>query len=167
MSCNFCADSCCQHGVDVSVVERDRILAHAHELTPRVGLPPSDWFESSTTADADFPGGAATRTAVVNGRCVFLRRDSRGCLLHSLSLENGADYHDLKPIVSTLFPVTFGNGELLCSDELMDSSLVCTGDGPTAYEMARAELAYYFGDEMVAELDRLAVSDLRSQKDRS
>ena len=68
MRCDFCADACCEHGVDVSVVERDRILARAAEITPRVGLDPSAWFEPTTTDDADFPGGAATRTTVVNGR---------------------------------------------------------------------------------------------------
>ncbi len=146
------------HGVDVSVVERDRILARAGELAPRVGRAPSEWFEAATTADADFPGGAATRTTVVNGRCVFLRRDARGCLLHAVSLEQAHDYHLLKPMVSALFPVTFGDGALLCSDELTEGSLVCAGDGPTAYEMARAELAYYFGDDLVAELDRLAIT---------
>ncbi len=157
MSCGFCADACCQHGVAVSVVERDRILARAAELEPIVGAPSSTWFEPSLTGDEDFPGGAATRTTVVNGRCVFLQRGSRGCTLHALSLETKDDYHLLKPMVSTLFPVTFGGGALLASEELVDGSLVCAGEGPTAYEMARAELAWYFGDELVAELDRLAV----------
>ena len=59
-------------------------------------------------------------------------------------------------MVSSLFPVTFGGGALLCSDELHDGSLVCAGAGPTAYEMARGELAYYFGDELVVELDGMA-----------
>ena len=153
MRCGFCADSCCQHGVDVSIVERDRILARAPEIEARVAIPPSEWFERAFTDDADFPGGAATRTTVVDGRCVFLRRDARGCILHALSLDTGADYHLLKPIVSALFPVTFGAGVLRCSDELEDASLICAGEGPTAYEMARAELKYYFGDELVAELD--------------
>ena len=58
--------------------------------------------------------------------------------------------------MSTLFPVTFGDGALLCSEELTDASLVCAGEGPTAYEMARAELRHYFGDALVAELDALA-----------
>jgi Fe-S-cluster containining protein len=156
MSCGFCADACCQHGVDVSVVERDRILARAHELVPLVGRDSSEWFEPLVTLDADFPGGAASRTTVVDGRCVFLSRTTRGCVLHAISLETNADYHLLKPMVSALFPVTFGGGALLCSDELADGSLICSGEGPTAYEMARAELSYYFGDELVAELDSMS-----------
>jgi hypothetical protein len=110
------------------------------------------------TADPDFPGGAATRTAVVDGRCVFRQRDARGCSLHAFALARGEDYHDLKPMVSALFPVTFGDGALVCSEELVEGSLICAGEGPTAYEMARDELGYYFGSELVAELDRLATT---------
>jgi hypothetical protein len=54
--------------------------------------------------------------------------------------------------------VTFGDGVLFCSEELVDGSLVCAGTGPTAYDMAREELAYYFGAELVAELDVFAQS---------
>jgi len=153
LQCGFCGDACCSHGVDVSVRERDRILARAHELEPLVGLPPTHWFDPRVTKDADFPGGAATRTTIVDGACVFLRRGSRGCMLHAFALSAGEDYHAIKPMVSALFPVTFGDGVLLCSEELYDGSLVCGGAGPTAYEMARGELAHYFGEELVRELD--------------
>lgn len=156
LRCTFCEDACCEHGVDVSVVERDRILTRAAEIQPRVNVRPDAWFAPVITKDHDFPGGATTRTAVVNGRCVFHNREARGCLLHGLSLESNTDYHELKPMVSALFPVTFGEGALVCSEELAEGSLVCAGDGPTAYAMARSELAYYFGDALVSELDRLA-----------
>ena len=157
MQCGFCADACCQHGVDVSVVERDRILARAVEIEARLGVGREDWFDGTVSDDGDFPGGGATRTTVRGGRCVFLSQGSRGCTLHALSLEQGRDYHDLKPMVSSLFPVTFGGEMLFCSDELEDGSLVCAGDGPSAYEMARAELLYYFGEGLVAELDAIAL----------
>ncbi len=158
MRCGFCADGCCQHGVDVSVLERDRILARADEIAPRVGVPAAEWFEPKLTRDGDFPGGAATRTRVVNDRCVFLSRESRGCVLHALSLDAGEDYHALKPMVSSLFPVTFGGETLFCSEELLDGTLICAGDGPTAYAMARGELEFYFGNELVAELDLMAAA---------
>jgi hypothetical protein len=161
-SCSFCHDGCCNHGVDVSIVERDRILARADELEPRLGVARTEWFVSDVTADADFPGGAATRTAVRDGSCIFRLKGARGCALHAFALERGDDYHAIKPMVSTLFPVTFGDGALLCSDELGDGSLVCAGEGPTAYEMARAELRHYFGDDLVAELDELASREGKS-----
>jgi Fe-S-cluster containining protein len=161
MACSHCGDACCNHGVDVSVRERDRILARADQLEPLVGVPRAEWFGTQVVRDDDFPGAAATRTTVVNGTCVFRQRGARGCLLHAVALQAGEDYHDIKPMVSTLFPVTFGDGALLCSEELYDGSLVCGGSGPTAYEMARDELAYYFGSDLVSELDRRAV-DARS-----
>ena len=156
LSCGFCADACCEYGVDVSVMERDRILAHAPALAMHVPADPSTWFVGPTEPDQDFPGGASTRTGVSEGRCVFLRRAGRGCLLHAVSLELAIDYHVLKPMVSALFPLTFHSGVLLCSDEVEEGTLVCAGDGPTVFAMARPELAYYFGEELVQELDRLA-----------
>lgn len=158
MACGFCGDSCCQHGVDVAVVERDRILAAADALEAVVGTPREAWFVAGVVEDADFPGGAATRTAVVDGACVFRLAHARGCALHAHALRLGADYHAIKPMVSTLFPVTFGDGALWCSEELVDGTLSCAGDGPTAYEMARPELGFYFGAELVAELDALALT---------
>jgi hypothetical protein len=142
--------------VDVALAERDRILAHADLLEPLVGRPRADWFVETVLRDDDFPGGGATRTAIVDGSCVFRRRDERGCALHGFALDRGEDYHAIKPMVSALFPLTFGAGALLCSEELTDGSLICAGEGPTAYEMARSELEYYFGGALVAELDRLA-----------
>ena len=140
------------------MAERDRILAHADLLEPIVALPRAHWFVEHVVPDDDFPGGGATRTAIVNGGCVFLRRDARGCALHGFALERGEDYHAIKPMVSALFPVTFGSGALICSEELADGSLICAGEGPTAYEMARSELEYYFGGALVTELDLLAGS---------
>jgi hypothetical protein len=144
--------------VDVSVQERDRILAHADILEPLIGLPRERWFRELVVEDPDFPGGAATRTNVVGDGCVFLQRGARGCTLHALALSRGEDYHALKPMVSALFPVTFGEGSLICSEELVDGSLVCAGEGPTAYEMAREELNHYFGSDLIAELDAIAQS---------
>ena len=156
LHCGFCRDACCEHGVDVSLDERDRILSHADGLEPMIGLPAEHWFVPVSVRDEDFSGGASTRTAIVNGSCVFLRRGTRGCTLHAFALERGVDYHAVKPMVSALFPVTFGEGALLCSDELAGGSLVCAGEGPTAYEMARSEIGHYFGAELVSELDALA-----------
>jgi hypothetical protein len=156
MRCGFCRDACCTHGVDVAIVERDRILARAPEIESLVGVPRERWFAAPLVDDADFPGGRSARTAVVDGACVFLRRDARGCLLHAATLASGEDYHVLKPMVSALFPVTFDAGTLLCSNELRDGSLVCAGDGPSAYDMARGELGYYFGAALVVELDAAA-----------
>ncbi len=58
-------------------------------------------------------------------------------------------------MVSTLFPAHLRDGLLLASDEAIDGSLVCSGQGPAIYDGAREELAYYFGGALVAELDSI------------
>jgi hypothetical protein len=93
------------------------------------------------------------RTRVENGRCVFLNRAGRGCLIHAFCLERDMDYHDLKSMVDCLFPVTFAGDVLCAADEVTDGELVCMNQGPSLYRGARAELAYYFGDACVAALD--------------
>lgn len=154
-SCDFCFDACCHHGVDVDVENMRRILAQGEPLEHYVGRPAGDWFEDGVEPDGEFPGGASTRTRVYGGGCVFLRPHGRGCLLHSYSLERGLDYHDLKPLVSALFPLTFEDGVLCPATEVEDGSLVCLTNGPTLYQGMKDELRYYFGAGLVTELDGL------------
>lgn len=153
LQCGFCHDWCCSHGVDVELPRVEAIMRHAADLEAYLGVPRRRWFEPDLERDPDFPGGAARRTRVEDGACVFLNRAGRGCRLHAFCGERGLDYHDLKSMVDCLFPVTFA-GDLLCAaDEVTDGELVCMNQGPTLYRGARGELAYYFGDACVAALD--------------
>ena len=155
MACAFCKDSCCSYGVDIDVENVERILALAEDFDAFVGVPRSRWFTDRTWKDAEFPGGAQKRTRVKDGACVFLDREKRGCKIHAYCLANDIDYHQLKPLISTLFPITFEGGALVASGELEDGSLVCSGEGPVLYDGVRAELIYYFGEDFVAELDEI------------
>lgn len=151
-----CRDACCSHGVDVDEANVARILAHADALERFTGIPRERWFRDDVVADREFPSGAHRRTRVENGACVFLDRDGRGCRVHAFCVAEGLDYHVLKPLVSTLFPLTFDEGLLHPSDEVHDRSLVCLDDArPTLYRGVRGELAYYFGEALVLELDAL------------
>ncbi len=96
------------------------------------------------------------RTRVAGGTCVFLNRESRGCLIHSFAIEQGIDYHELKPMVDCLFPISFYEDVLCPADEVCEDSLICLGPGPTLYEGLRGELSYYFGGEFVRALDAVA-----------
>jgi hypothetical protein len=158
MSCTFCHDSCCSYGVDIDVENVGRILALDGDFEAHVGVRRNKWFTSQRWRDPEFPGGAQARTRVSNGACVFLDRKNRGCKIHSYCIEKGIDYHQLKPLVSILFPLTFEGGALVASGELEDKSLVCADQGPTAYEGVRAELAWYFGEAFVEELDAIRSS---------
>ncbi len=155
LDCSFCHDWCCQFGVDADDWHVGRILAHAAELEAFTSIARDRWFAREVEDDPDAPGGRMWRTAVVDGRCVFLARAGRGCRLHSFCLERGIDPHDLKPLVDGLFPLTYEAGVLCPADEALDGTLVCLETGPTLYRGVRESLRYYFGDELVTELDRI------------
>jgi hypothetical protein len=155
MDCTFCHDSCCAYGVDVDARTVERLLAHADELEQVVGVGRERWFAGEYDTDPDIPGGRSTRTAVIDGACVFLNRQGRGCLIHKFCLDRGIDVHDLKPMIAALFPVSFDYGLLHANLEIRDRSLICLNTGPTLYRSARADIEYYFGAELVAELDAM------------
>lgn len=155
LQCGYCKDSCCQYGADADAVTVARVEALADEIEAYTGIARSRWWTQSWNEDREFPGGRQTRTRVEDGACVFLNRRGRGCMLHSFALSRGMDYHEPKPLVCSLFPVTFDGGLLHPSNEIADGSLQCIGDGPTLYQGVRGEIEWYFGAELRAELDSL------------
>ena len=157
-ACSFCQDACCQYGVDVEQDTVDRILARADALEKYLGVPREEWFHEGLEEDPEMPGGGMRQTRVRDGSCVFHDPKGRGCRLHRFAVENGLDYHEIKPMVSTLFPITFAEGELVPSDEVEDGTLICVDQGPTLFEGLRDELRFYFGDAFVAELSELAAN---------
>jgi hypothetical protein len=158
MACTFCHDACCAYGVDIDVENMARLKALGPDFAQAVGAAPDEWFESEIAEDLEFPGGASGRTAVRDGACIFLDREKRGCKVHAYALQTGIDYHLLKPLVSTLFPVTFSEGVLCVSDEILTGDLVCMNQGQVVYDGARGELAHYFGTGFVSEIDALRES---------
>src|SRR5262249_1567980 len=111
-------DACCQHGADVDLAEKDRILAHAGKVASvlaQAWRDPARWFDlSEPDEDPDFPSGIAVRTAVSGpdeaSGCVFLQHDARGCALHLVD-------PGIKPAVCRLYPLAFGDGLLGLSDD--------------------------------------------------
>ena len=160
MSCTFCHDSCCQYGATVEEPKARVLLALADELEPYVGIPRSEWFLDDTWwNDRDYPGGRYTRTEIRDtargDRCAFINTDGRGCLLHKFALERDISVHDIKPMACNLFPVLWDSGTLIVPEEIADRTLVCIDQGPTLYRSARNDLKYYFGPDLIAELDEL------------
>ncbi len=160
MARGFCKEFCGSYGGEIDVENGERILALGEDFDAVGGVPRANWFTKRTGKDPEFPGGVQKRTHVMDDACVFLDREKRGCKIHAYSLANGIDYHQLKPLVSTLFPITFEGGALVASGELEDGSLVGSGGGPVLYDGVRGELAYYFGEAFVAELDAMRASAL-------
>jgi hypothetical protein len=156
MACNFCDDQCCTYGVDIDLGNAMRLAALGDDFSARIVAPRAEWFGNEVLEDAEFPTGRYLRTRAVGGKCVFRNPSGRGCAIHAYAIDKGIDYHELKPLVSTLFPTTFEHGVLVASSEVHDRSLACAGQGPSVYQGARDELKYYFGDAFIAELDALS-----------
>ena len=157
--CLFCNDSCCSFGVCVDLENVRRIETTADRLETYLDIPRDQWFTGQYVIDPEVPGGSYTRTRVINGACVFLNRSGRGCRLHAFCLTEGLDYQQLKPMFSSLFPVTTEAGLLRPSEEIGDESLACLNGGLSLYRGAREVLLYYYGEGLVQELDHLELGD--------
>jgi Fe-S-cluster containining protein len=170
MDCTTCGDSCCQYGADIEINRIHAIEAIADDLEADLGVPRDWWFRTEPEdvgilADADYPGGHYTRTGIQElpaGRgiysgdaCVFLDPAGRGCRLHRFALARGIDVHTIKPMVCIVFPIYFTQGMLHPAIEFEHQDLVCAGTGESIYRGVRDDLAYYFGDAFVAELDAI------------
>ncbi len=172
LECTFCHDSCCQYGADIEMPRVRALEKYQHELEQYLGVPRSEWFREDPEdigiiPEPEYPGGEYTRTAVVElprnrspiheEACVFVDPVGRGCRIHRFAIEKGIDVHDIKPMVCLFFPLCHGEGELRPAIEFELEDLVCQGEGKTIYEASRVEVLYYFGEELVAELDQLAL----------
>jgi Fe-S-cluster containining protein len=167
MDCTFCHDLCCQYGATVEMPLKEAILARAEELEPVIGRPSSEWFDDEFQEDSDYAGGGYVRTRVYDGRCVFLNRKGRGCLLHSHALTHGIPVHEIKPLACNLFPIGWGDGALTVPPEIDERELICLGPGPTLYRSARADVLYYYGSELIQELDSMEAEELAKVGSRS
>ena len=106
-------------------------------------------------------GSAAEgRGGSIDGGCVFLSHDRRGCAIHRASLENGWDFRGTKPHVCRLFPLTYTTDAIMISDDYTDYSCASVPDAPTLYRGARDLLGEIFGAELVAKLDALEAQTL-------
>lgn len=174
MDCTFCHDACCQYGVDTEIPRLAELEKVRPELEAYLGVPRAEWFREApddfgVLDEPEYPGGQYTRTQVVDlppGRsphnesaCVFLdpAPGGRGCRIHRFALERDIDVHTIKPMICLLFPVSFNRGALCPAYEFdCDDELVCEGHGAPLYQSSRPDILWYFGPDLVAELDALA-----------
>jgi hypothetical protein len=162
MSCRFCGDQCCENGVDVDRDNAIRLASLGDAFERYVGVPKDSWFAGDPTADDEFPSRFYLRTRVSGTHCVFHDAGTRGCKIHAWCLRQGLDHRTLKPMVSLLFPVTFEQGALVPSTEVLDESLVCSGSGDSLYDGARDEIRFFFGPSLLDELDDVQASVIAS-----
>ncbi|MGL6097427.1 MAG: YkgJ family cysteine cluster protein [Fimbriiglobus sp.] len=171
MDCTFCHDACCQYGADTELPRVAELEKYQAELEAYLGVPRAEWFREDpddfgVLDEPEYPGGKYTRTQVVElpaGRsphaewaCVFLDPVGRGCRIHRFAFERGIPVHEIKPMVCLLFPVSVSDAVLGPAYEFdIEGELVCAGHGVPLYGSARPDLEYYFGPELIAELDAM------------
>ena len=158
MKCDFCNDICCSYGVDIDITNIERLMKHKDAIEKYTNIKAENWFTNHFVYDDEYPGGKYTRTKVENNSCIFLDRNNRGCLIHSYCVNNNLDFHELKPLIGCLFPLTFAKGLLQPSNEIKEKSLKCLNQGITLYEGTKNDLCYYFGQELINELDNLKIT---------
>ena len=162
-------DACCQYGCDVDLTERDAILAKRDAIAAVLAPDARDvpWFDASNPEeDLDTPSGVVVRTAVHRDGCVFLAHDKRGCAIHRAALEQGWDYRGTKPSICRLFPLTYGEGAIMVSDDYPDYSCAYEPNAPTLYRVARAALGELFGPDLVRAMDDAEALVLAAQPKR-
>lgn len=147
-------DACCQYGCDVDLGEREAILRHADGIRALLRPDARDarWFDTEEWPVEDYPSGAAVRTEVLHGGCVFLAHDRRGCVIHRASLEQGWDLRGVKPAVCRLFPLSYDGDAIVISEDYPDYSCATAG-GPTLYRFTRDTLGDLFGPQLLVALD--------------
>jgi Fe-S-cluster containining protein len=147
-------DACCQYGCDVDLLERAAIEQRADEI--RALLRPEvrhlRWFDPEEELDTDYPSGRVVRTEVVDGGCIFLAHDRRGCAIHRASVEGGWDLSGVKPAICRLFPLSYEDDAIVIADEYPEYSCAHV-EGPSLYRITRSALADIFGEALVAAMD--------------
>lgn len=161
-SMSNCRGRCCADGVELDIIERDRILEHAHLIQPHMDETqdrnPANWF-TKTHPDPDFPSGECDTTALKESGCVFLNKDGY-CVVQIAESKAPAGFGYLKPFFCRAFPVVILNSTLCIDDEQCPEEHKCCGpvkSGPqTILDICSFELEYVLGADGLAELRKMA-----------
>jgi Fe-S-cluster containining protein len=160
-------DACCQYGCDVDLGERAQILARTGEIRAllRDDAKHARWFDDIEEADPDYPSGRVVRTEVLDGGCIFLAHDRRGCAIHRAALDGGWSLHGVKPAICRLFPLSYESDTIVIADEYAEYSCAHV-EGPTLYRITRDALADVFGEALVVAMDAAEAQALASEPRR-
>ncbi|MBN1409219.1 MAG: hypothetical protein JW969_00145 [Spirochaetales bacterium] len=153
-----CADICCSGGSTMDIATFNKLLPY------RSDFPSIPWDDFNFEPDECSPGNTGCYTLFDNGICMFQNPGARGCSIHTYCLNNALDFRELKFFTCCMFPCEVNRLEniphvLTAGYELrMDGfSLPCRDTGQsTVYATARETIGYYYGQELLDELDRLA-----------
>ena len=158
-SMSNCNASCCQNGVMVDLLERDKILENAdlirQHMEPEQEHDANRWFDADDEQDEDFPSGRAIGTQANDRGCIFLMRDGR-CVLQFVAAEQGISKHTLKPFYCFAFPVTVVSGVLTIDDPDFTNRPECCsmtpGGSRSVLEVCAEEFEFVLGSQGMKEL---------------
>jgi hypothetical protein len=146
-----CTSVCCEGGVYVDIVERDRILEFQDIIKKHMdATQPQDtglWFEASEHEDADFPSGRCIGTEEYGGKCAFLDCNGR-CSIQVAATAEGLDRWAWKPFFCILFPIEV-SGNIVCFDPMQQGEQPCCTIRPDfsipLFRACRDELVHLLG----------------------
>lgn len=165
---SLCRGQCCRLGVDVDLLERDRILTNHRLIVSQMDAgqitDASQWFGEEFD-DPDFPSTKAVSTELANGACVFLNPEGL-CVLHRAESQAPSTAGTLKPFFCRAYPLCLNFGVLTLDHQQSPGETACCGpvtDGPlTIFDVCDFELEFVLGKDGSSELRRLS-SDKKSQ----
>jgi len=161
-SISNCRGCCCREGVDVDIVERDRILANARLVQAQMDAGQerhrASWF-GEPFEDPDFPSGRAASTRLHGGTCTFADGDGL-CVLHKVESLGRPGVGELKPFYCRAYPLSIVEGTLVLDDKPCPGQATCCGAAETGtlsiFELCAFELEFVLGAEGVRDLRQLA-----------
>ena len=147
-----CKDVCCSEGVLMDSRAFNELLKYKDE--PEFAGIDFDYpFAEDTLAS----GGLGHDSRVVNGSCTFRDWKNRGCLIHGFANKIGRDFREIKFFYCSLFPADVEHTEMLTIGKILrrPGYLDCSKGTSTVYKVSRPDIEYYYGKELIAELDGL------------
>jgi hypothetical protein len=156
-----CSNVCCIGGGFMDIIAFNKLKDHL-DKDP---LNKYDWTGYNFENDPYYPGGQGCYTKFDDTEgCFYKNREGMGCVIHSYCLNNKIDFRELKFFACCMFPVEVNkigdNKNVLCAgyelrfDKYENLPCKKTGDS-TVYECSKNDIEYYFGIELIDELEKI------------
>jgi len=177
---NDCHGACCEFGVWVDLLEKEKIINHADLIQSCMDLPkldPNQWFLNEVEDDSFTDSGQVIHTRLVKRNqpfrrktCVFQRYDHK-CALQVASEILGEHQWFLKPFYCVLHPMDLNDNDQITLDEtsvLENEKRSCLRHSQiinTPLEIFEEELRYLLGDDVF--LKALNTSKMMGDSDKN
>ena len=111
-----CKSACCRYGCEVDKESYNLIFKNKKLIEGRLGINLDDFFEKEWSNDKEYLGNNSVDTKTRNGYCVFKLNEAKGCILFELAFNKQVSKRII-PSICRLYPLTWGGGELMVTDD--------------------------------------------------